>query len=709
MLCMASARRRACVGAGGAHPETGPRGAYRAGALVVLAALLLAPLSFVRAEGSDGSPVSTEVRRLIRDELQGQVALDHVWQLSTWDRTSTTEGFHQAVEYVRAEAAKVGLEDIEVIRYPADGKSPILDTYTASWAWRLGGGSLAYADSGEPVCRYLDVPTCIVKYASGLDAVAELVDVGTGLDEAEWAGKDVDGKLVLASSTASSVYGFAEGRFDILGVVSHWGNYLPDRSPFPDQVAWQAVPQSLEPRRSAFSISKRMAAELLRRLERGPVRLHARIDAELEEGEYEVLSAAIPGTDLGEEEVLVIAHLNHHRPGANDNASGSGLSLEVAKVLRSLIDRDLLAPRRTIRFLWVPEHRGTQIFLHLDREWNRRGIAVINNDMVGADQAESGSIFQLTRTPGFRPSYLPDLLRSLLEEVAREQYRSRWGSRNPFHFEEVAYSGVISDHAHFVDSTVAVPAVMLGTFPDNFYHSNEDTADHVDATTLMRAGYVTASTAAFLADAGARDTVSLAQLVWGGSSARFSTALATALNRVVAATDLDGVWRVEDNRLRHMAGYAVESVGSVRRLGTSPAAERRLSGLEEALRRQATGGRRMLRRAYVDEAALRGLPAEPEGDSTATAAGSRVPLRTFFGTLRFAFVLERLPESRRAWYEQEGLDAMRRDAILNYADGRRTAAEIRDAVAADLGAVELAGVLRFLEDLVFVDLMQWRD
>ena len=709
MSCMASAQRRAGVGARGACTEAGTRGAYLARALAVLSALLFAPLPFALAKGADGSPVSAEVRRLIRDELLGQVALDHVWQLSTYDRTSTTAGFHRAVEYVRAEAAKVGLEHIQVIRYPADGRSRILDTYTASWAWRLGGGSLTYAESGEPVCRYLDVPTCIVKYSSGVDAVAELVDVGSGLDEAEWAGKDVDGKLVLASSAASSVFAFAEERFDILGVVSHWGNYLPDRTPFPDQVAWQAVPQSREPRRSAFSISKRMAAELLRRLESGPVRLHAKIDAALEEGEYEVLSAAIRGTELGEEEVMVIAHLNHHRPGANDNASGSGLSLEIAGVLRRLIERDLLAPRRTVRFLWVPEHRGTQIFLHLDREWSRRGIAVINNDMVGADQAESGSIFQLTRTPGFRPSYLPDLVKSLLEEVAREQYRSRWGSPNPFHFEEVAYSGVISDHAHFVDSTVAVPAVMLGTFPDNFYHSNEDTADHIDATTLMRAGYVTAATVAFLADAGARDTVPLAQLVWGASAARFSSALATALNRLATATGLDTVWRAEDNRLRHMARHALESVASVRRLGTSPASERRISGLEEALQQQTVSGRRLLRRVYVDEATLRGLPAESEAASAATAAGSPVPVRTVFGTLRFAFVLERLPESRRAWYEQGGLDAMRRDAILNYADGRRTAAEIRDAVAADLGTVELAGVLRFLEDLVSVDLMEWKD
>ena len=121
-------------------------------------ALLLAPVPQAIAQRSDASPVGAEVRQIIRDELLGQVALDHVWQLSTYDRTTTTAGFHLAVEYVREAAAEVGLQDIRVIRYPADGKSRILDTYTASWAWRLGGGSLTYAESGEPVCRYLDVP-----------------------------------------------------------------------------------------------------------------------------------------------------------------------------------------------------------------------------------------------------------------------------------------------------------------------------------------------------------------------------------------------------------------------------------------------------------------------------------------------------------------------------------------------------------------------
>lgn len=667
--------------------------------------LALAPPS-AHAAG-DPVPVSAALRQAIRDDLQGQVALDHVWQLTTFDRTTTTEGYHQAMEYVQRAADAAGLEEVEVIRFPADGTSRILDTYQASWGWRIGGGSLSYAETGRPICRYLDVPTCIVKQSSGVDVVADLVDVGTGLADEDWAGKKVEGKLVLASSPASAVFAYAEDRYPILGVVSHWGNYLPDRSPFPDQVAWQAIPQSLDPKHFAFSVSARMAAELQRQLASGPVGLHAQIDAEILPGEYEILTGVIRGREQADEELLVVAHLNHYRPGANDNASGSALSLELATVLRRLIERGLLAPRRTIRFLWVPEHRGTQIFLHLHRDWGERGIAVIDNDMVGANQAESGSIFLLTRTPDFRPSYLNDLMASLLDEMAREQYRSRWGSRNPFHYRQVAYSGVISDHAHFVDSTVGVAAVMLSTDPDNFYHSNEDTADHIDATTLMRAGYVTAAAVSYLADAGPSESMSIAELVGGAAAGRIGSTLAEGLLRLEAASDPTTVFAEEDNRLRHRGETEVQAIESVRRLGSSPANDKRIGWLVAAVREQIATSRTLLHSTHEEKAATAGQepPSAPAGDSV---SANRIPVRRVFGPLRFAFLLDALPAQRRDWYERGPLDALRREAILNYVDGQRTVAEIRNEVAGELGMTDLESVHHYLEDLVSVGLMAWR-
>ena len=679
------------------------------------------PMIGVSRSGS--AQIDAELRRVVRDELRGRVALDHVHQLSTFDRTATTEGYHQAIEYVRDAAQRAGLQQLEVIRFPADGVAPILDTYRSGWAWRLGGGELAYEHPDERICRYEDIPTCIVKYSPAANGVFEVVDVGPGTSAAGYAGKDVDGKLVFASAQASAVLAYAAGRHHIAGVISYWDNYLPDRSPFPDQVAWQAVAQDPGSDVFAFSISKRMAGQLQRRLVAGAVRLRAHIDAELFAGEYELLTGVLPGGDLRNEEVLVIAHLNHHRPGANDNASGSALGLEMIGVLARLLERGTLPPlRRSIRFLWVPEHRGTQIFVHQNRDYGERGVAVIDNDMVGADQAESGSIFLLTRPPDSMPSYLNDLMESLLEEVVREQFRSPHGSRNPFHYRVVPYSGAISDHAYFVDRSVGVPAIMLSTDPDNFYHSNEDTADHIDATTLMRAGYVAASVAAWLATAGAAETVPLAQLVGGGALSRLGSTLADSMMRLQQATEFAPTHAEQSNLLRHVAACEIAAVISVKRLGTSPTTARQIRIVEETVSAQATAALLALEHQYQQlinsrgkaEGVVRTPIAEIPGAGPAERAAcgadllQAVPERGLFGPLRPSWFLDNVEAERRTWYEAGHAGGSFREAIVNFADGDRTVTQIHAAVVAELGELPVSDVCRFLVDLVSLDLFSWR-
>jgi hypothetical protein len=71
---------------------------------------------------------------------------------------------------------------------------------------------------------------------------------------------------------------------------------------------------------------------------------------------YNVI-AEIPGTDLKDEVVMIGAHLDswHSGTGATDNAAGSAVVLEAARILKSLG----ISPRRTIRIaLWGGEEQG---------------------------------------------------------------------------------------------------------------------------------------------------------------------------------------------------------------------------------------------------------------------------------------------------------------------------------------------------------------
>ncbi len=71
--------------------------------------------------------------------------------------------------------------------------------------------------------------------------------------------------------------------------------------------------------------------------------------------------AEIPGTDLKDEVVMFGAHFDswHTATGATDNAAGSAVMMEAARILLQTIKESGIQPRRTLRLaLWTGEEQG---------------------------------------------------------------------------------------------------------------------------------------------------------------------------------------------------------------------------------------------------------------------------------------------------------------------------------------------------------------
>lgn len=98
---------------------------------------------------------------------------------------------------------------------------------------------------------------------------------------------------------------------------------------------------------------------MVRQIQKGQtVKIQMELETEFtpEAEGYNVI-AEIPGTDLKDEIVIIGAHLDswHSGTGATDNAAGSAVVLEAARILKSLG----ISPRRTIRIaLWGGEEQG---------------------------------------------------------------------------------------------------------------------------------------------------------------------------------------------------------------------------------------------------------------------------------------------------------------------------------------------------------------
>ena len=525
-----------------------------------LAATLILAVAFLRAQdaGTLFGGLSPRTGLLLKDDIvvsliqtsSGDLARDTAARLSLWDRSQVTPGYRRAAEWMADRAREIGLADVAIESFPSDGKAEYFGNGTES-LWKVKKAELWISSPIElKLTSYDEMPMSLARNSTTANAEAELVDVGEGTSERDYA-VDVKGKIVLATGSPYVVMMRAVTQKGALGIITSWSvpgfdaqNRLP--GDFPSQVGWsgiQAAPAG-QPGRFAFLISSRRAQEIKALMKRGPIRVRATVDAELVPGSLDVVSGVIPGTASGGQEVVITAHLDHHKPGANDNASGSAAILEMARTMRSLIEaKRLPPPRRTIRFLWVPEYSGTWAWFSRHLADPVKRVVELNFDMVGENVKSTNAVFAVSYSPDANPSFLNGLAESIVDFINRHnddryparpelQAASLTGSRDRIMIRMAPYM-TGTDHELF--NNAGIPGTTLGVFPDDHYHSSGDAIEQVDATQLHRAvvfGLLGLTTAAYAGEAQAGDLAWLA-LLYGRqrAAAAESTAVRTLLRR----------------------------------------------------------------------------------------------------------------------------------------------------------------------------------
>jgi len=455
-----------------------------------------------------------------------------------------------------------------------------------------------------------------------------------------------------------------------------------------------------------FALSPR-EGERLRRLIRkrqedraGPVRVRAHVDARLYDGRLEVVSATIPGER--DEEIVVVGHLCHPRPMCNDNASGAAAMLEVARALQSLITAGRLArPRRTLRFLWVPEMTGTYAFLATNEAHLSRMIAGLNVDMVGEAQMQCGSSFLLERPPDALPSFALDLLARLHEMLLPEvKTHAKLGGYPLFRHAITPFIGG-SDHVIFSDPSVGVPMLAPTQWPDKFYHTTADTLDKVDPAMLGKVCVLMAAYAYWLAGAGEPEARWLASEM----SARFRQRVIGMVQGAVTDAHEERENGPDREALRRRLEYQVE------RHQEALASLTRLASIDVSSWQTDDGA--FAEAEFAHAADL--LPQRSDNVEKNEKAARLVPHRLFRGPLPVEAHVGRLDEAGRdEWWklcQRIKEKASRTMPVLAqyWADGQRTVAEIGRLVALETG-LEVTPLLveyfRFVERLGLIELTE---
>src|SRR5689334_5622115 len=392
--------------------------------VALLLTLTLAALSLA-------APAAAETRRIpfwpdavpaaIQRRVDGAYVLGAVRALGKHHRVQGSPGFRAAADWLARELASAGLADASVEPLPADGKTAYAH-FRSYLGWSPREGRLEeLAPARRVLADFAKEAVALADYSQDADVTADLVDVAAGADAAAYQGKDVRGKLVLADGPLGVVHRLAIEERGAAGIVSDFPNQHTAWSGLdPDLVRWGHLSPYQTQNRFAFMVSPRTAAALRKELAKGAVRLTAHVRAKMVPASFEVVSAAIPGSDSAAGEIVLTAHLCHELAGANDNASGSAALLAAARALRLAIkDGALPAPRRTIRFLWLPEISGSQAWLISHPDLARNLRAGIHLDMVGGRPEVTHAALHLSRSAASVPHIVNQIAAAWTSDVDR--------------------------------------------------------------------------------------------------------------------------------------------------------------------------------------------------------------------------------------------------------------------------------------------------
>jgi hypothetical protein len=647
-----------------------------------------------------------EVVDSICAEFSGSRAKREVEKISQFHRIQASPGFHEAAQYVLTKLKGLGIK-AKMERFPSDGARKYF-TWTSPVGWEGKSATLELLEPKKKIlARFPEVPCSLAAHSKSADMEAEVVDVETGSKPEEYKGKDVKGKIVLASRRTAQVYREAILKHGAAGILS----YLPDRPEEPDMVPYNALwPKKSELKKLGFgfSLSRRAALELKSHLAAGKkVRVKAKVDARCYSSRLDVVTAEFPGKGPA---VLFVAHLCHPQPGANDNASGAAALMEMARTLKALLKAGKLKLRRPVRFMWVPEMYGTIAFLHKHPELAASALCCINLDMVGENEATCRSKLRLTQTPWSVPSYLADLMLEALEAADRNVKPDPCGSRNLFHFEQTGYSGG-SDHYVFLESTWGVPSVMVGHWPDTFYHTHADTPERTDATELARVGAASLLAGIYAANAGAKEAAVLSVAVEGHSHTRFSKLIAHRFDylRSCKKSELPA----EFHRVRRHIELALAreegTVYSVRKLSRSGALDYYLENAEFTLASREVAAIAKLEQYVRDRLNTSGNLPETK-DKAHRRIAKVVPKRLFAGPLARDILREK-PENAKYYrevMEKDNTNGQRLYEVVNFMDGRRALLDIYEMVDAEFPFFDIELLERFTADLESAGLVRLR-
>ncbi|MFC5624177.1 M28 family peptidase [Algoriphagus winogradskyi] len=458
--------------------------------------LVLSISSF--AQNAPLQKVTDPYFKLVRPEFKGDLAYETVAFVEQYWRLAGNTGFNNTVYRIA--------EKLEASGYVLEEKAKDSDRFTyrietremRQPTWEPVSASLKIVGSNETLLSSEANRNMIYMYSSSTPAEGITGEVIYVESKEALSSVDLKGKILFSDQVGYRTLQSALKDKGAVGVLTYdMPSYLqPEKNT--TSIQFRGLRYDEKNPAWAIALSFEAKEKLKAELANGKVEVTVKAETKIYDSAELTIVANVKGSELPLESLVFSAHIQE--PGANDNATGVGTQLEMAKITAELMKQGKLDLKRTLTFLWGDEIISTRRYIE---EKDKREADInwgISLDMVGENTDVTGGTFLIEKMPDpsaiwtrgedkhsewggrplkiedMKPHYLNDFILTNFE--AQGEYADWVVKTNPFE------GG--SDHTPFLQADI--PGLLLWHFTDQFYHTDNDRLDKVSQKTMVNVG-----------------------------------------------------------------------------------------------------------------------------------------------------------------------------------------------------------------------------
>ncbi|WP_296704981.1 M28 family peptidase, partial [Algoriphagus sp.] len=334
---------------------------------------------------------------LVRPEFKGDLAYETVAFVEQYWRVAGNTGFNNSVYKIAEELETAGFvleenaKSTDRLTYRIETRKmerPTWEPVSASLKIVGADGDLL-SSAGNRNMTYLNSSSTSPE---GITAEVIYVESKEALE-----GMEVKGKILFSDQIGYRTLQSSVKEKGALGILTYdMPSYLQPEKNI-TSIQFRSLRYDAENPTWAIALSYEAKEKLKAELEKGPVLVNAKIQTKIYDSEELTVVANVMGSELPLESLVFSAHIQE--PGANDNATGVGTQLEMAKITAKLIRENKLDLKRTLTFLWGDEIISTRRYIQEEEKREPEINWGISLDMVGENTDVTGGTFLIEKMP----------------------------------------------------------------------------------------------------------------------------------------------------------------------------------------------------------------------------------------------------------------------------------------------------------------------